>query len=124
MSPSERKKLGKSGLTADEISAMTKVKSERHLQRMISSDLLRRGIYYIWQRTDKKATASKGMPDFVCCFEGRFVGIEVKFGDGIPSAAQDDAKHSIIRNRGDHHLVTTWGEYRAVLLRYGYIEKL
>lgn len=30
-----------------------------------------------------------GIPDFVCCFDGKFLGIECKAGDNMPTALQE-----------------------------------
>lgn len=33
-------------------------------------------------------TDAPGIPDILCCYQGLFIGIEVKIGDNKPSAAQ------------------------------------
>jgi hypothetical protein len=45
-----------------------------------------------------------GVPDFVCCYKGRFIGIEAKSGDNKPTALQ--MKHMAdINAKGGYTLV-------------------
>lgn len=58
---------------------------EQRIQTRILRELKKRGIYAV-----KIITASRnGVPDILCCYRGRFIGIEVKTPKGRLSAAQD-----------------------------------
>lgn len=48
-----------------------------------------------------------GIPDFVCCFEGRFVGIECKARDGMePTTLQTICHEDIKKANGTVFVVT------------------
>ena len=53
---------------------------------------------------------SAGVPDFVVCHKGRFIGIEAKSGDNKPTALQLDHMKRI-RERGGHTLVVNEDNY-------------
>ena len=67
ISTSDRKAMGKAGLTSEEAALASDVRSERALQRLINSELTRRQgdgqLVYNWSRMDKKTTCKIGWPD-------------------------------------------------------------
>lgn len=63
MSPTDRKQLGKAGMTAAEAADKAQVKNERDLSKLIVNYLRLHGIEPLVHRTDKKSTATKGWPD-------------------------------------------------------------
>jgi hypothetical protein len=65
LSPSDRKSLGKAGMTPEEAIAKQEVKSERDLQQQIANLLRLRNIEFFWQRMDKRTTGKVGQPDFI-----------------------------------------------------------
>lgn len=60
------------------------------------------GAYYVMPATG--GYGSSGAPDFLVCYNGRFVGIECKAGDNQPTALQAENLHNI-RNAGGWGLV-------------------
>lgn len=55
------------------------------------------GIYYFTPQTG--GYGRSGVPDLICCYEGRFVGIECKAGKNKPTALQE-AEMQKIRDAG------------------------
>ena len=63
---------------------------------------------------------SSGVPDFVACIKGRFIGIEAKAGKGKPTALQDRNLSQIMDNGGVAVLVNENGlEQLQLLLEVG-----
>jgi Holliday junction resolvase len=60
------------------------------------------GAYYFYPATG--GYGSSGVPDIVCCLNGRFIGIECKAGKGKTTALQDKNLHEI-REAGGTALV-------------------
>lgn len=60
------------------------------------------GAYYVMPATG--GYGSSGAPDFLVCYNGRFVGIECKAGDNQPTALQNENLLNI-RNAGGWGLV-------------------
>jgi hypothetical protein len=58
-----------------------KVKDE--IKKLLKS----RGIYYTMPIGGAFSTI--GVPDFLCCYKGRFIGIEAKAGSNKPTALQE-----------------------------------
>jgi hypothetical protein len=56
---------------------------------------------------------SAGVPDFVVCHKGCFIGIEAKSGDNKPTALQLDHMKRI-RERGGHTLVVNEDNYEEL----------
>jgi hypothetical protein len=54
-----------------------------------------------------------GVPDFVVCHKGKFIGIEAKSGDNKPTALQLDHMKNI-RGRGGHTLVVNEDNYEEL----------
>jgi len=46
-----------------------------------------------------------GIPDFLCCHKGKFLAIEAKAGNGVPTALQRKELETIKRTGGDAWLV-------------------
>jgi hypothetical protein len=44
-----------------------------------------------------------GVPDFLCCMNGRFIAVEAKSGKNVPTALQHKAMNEIMQAGG-----TTW----------------
>lgn len=55
------------------------------------------GAYYFFPATG--GYGRSGVPDIVACYNGRFIGIEVKAGNNIPTALQQ-RELRLIRERG------------------------
>jgi hypothetical protein len=89
MSADDRKSLGKAGLTLAEVFAKAAIRSEKQLHQLIEQDLSRRNVPYYHSRTDKRATISRGLPDFAFAFEGVPVAVECKLAGEQLTAEQE-----------------------------------
>jgi hypothetical protein len=107
MPGSARKPLGKAGLTMPELSQKAAVKREKELQQTCASMLRLRDIWFSASRMDKKATNTKGTPDFLMCMRGKFIAIEFKRPGEKPSEEQIKAIEAIERNGGIVRIVTS-----------------
>lgn len=107
MSPEDRKKLRKAGVTAEEAQASFVAKNERELQGQIGSMLHRRGIWYDWDTTHRRRVGTLGTPDFLFCYLGKAVAWEVKFAKGKLRPEQESARQVMLSN-GWH-----WSEIRS-----------
>lgn len=99
MPEEERKRLGKAGLTQTEAEAVFKSGEEKKLRGLVVNELNRRGAYIFDQPTHKPTRGRKGTPDLICCYRGRFLGVELKaFHEALrPEQAQEAVR---IRNAG------------------------
>ena len=59
---------------------------EKNFEKRIKAAVTERGGWWCKYHGDAFSTA--GVPDLLCCVDGRFVGIEVKDDDGEPSELQ------------------------------------
>ena len=100
MKDSDRKSFGREGMTGDEAKKRFQKGEEKKLQALISNYLNLHGIWFTWQRTDKRATSRVGTPDFLCVKPGgTFLAVEAKASGGTLSREQAVAL-SEIRNLG------------------------
>lgn len=84
MDPADRKSLGKAGRTVAERTSDNAIKRERDLHKLISNELLRRGIVNYHSRMDRKTTIGTGLPDYAFVLNGRPITMEVKMpGQGL-----------------------------------------
>lgn len=60
---------------------------EGRVKKFVKKILDDLSIYYFMPAT--YGFGRSGVPDFVCCFDGLFVGIECKAGDNQPTALQE-----------------------------------
>lgn len=93
MPESERKRLGKAGVTSDQAQAAFEARNERELQRQINNWLLLQQnegrLYFNWNRSDKRTTCRIGWADYTILLpHGRLLLMEAKFGDGKLSPEQ------------------------------------
>lgn len=100
MNPSDRKRLGKAGVTMREAIEKAEVKSERDLQNLIANELLRRGIWFTRSAMNKRTTNTVGTPDFLFCVHGLFCAVEVKHAAGKLRIEQSLALSEIRVNGG------------------------
>lgn len=61
---SERKRLGKAGLTPEQCRATFIRGQELELQKLVANWLNLHSIYYEWDRTDKRTSGKRGRADF------------------------------------------------------------
>jgi len=75
---------------------------EKKVKQRAVAQLKAMGAYYFYPATG--GYGSSGVPDIVCCYQGRFIGIECKAGKGKTTALQDKNLHEI-RTAGGTALV-------------------
>ena len=75
---------------------------EKLVKQRAVAQLKAMGAYYFYPATG--GYGSSGVPDIVCCYQGRFIGIECKAGKGKTTALQDKNLHEI-REAGGTALV-------------------
>ena len=56
------------------------------------------GVYYFYASTG--GYGASGVPDIICCYKGRFIGIECKAGKGKTTALQEKNIAQIIAQGG------------------------
>ena len=61
---------------------------ERKVKLRVTKLLSERGAY--WFYPVASGYGSAGIPDIVCCYHGRFIGIECKAGSGKTTALQEN----------------------------------
>lgn len=73
------------------------------------------GVYYFFPATH--GFGRSGVPDIVCCVNGKFLGIECKAGTNKPTALQVREIESIRRNGGYAIVVneTNWDMVRELV---------
>lgn len=75
---------------------------ESRVKKQVVEILKREGVYYFYPVTG--GFGRSGIPDIVCCLNGRFFGIECKAGTNKPTALQE-AEMARIRLAGGKTLV-------------------
>jgi Holliday junction resolvase len=60
---------------------------EKKVKQRVVDQLKKLGAYYFYPTTG--GYGSSGVPDVVCCLNGKFIGIECKAGKGKTTALQD-----------------------------------
>jgi len=115
MSPADRRVMGKAGLTAEEAREKAMARSERELQNTIANYLRLHGIWFDQDSMAHKRRGTKGAPDFLVCYRGRFLAWECKiFGAGL-KPDQVVARDEILRNGGEWRLIRSLQEVQAHL---------
>jgi Holliday junction resolvase len=61
---------------------------ERKVKTKVTKLLTERGAY--WFYPVASGYGSAGIPDIVCCYRGKFIGIECKAGSGRTTALQEN----------------------------------
>jgi Holliday junction resolvase len=72
---------------------------EAKVKRKVTDLLKRLGIYYFCPLTG--GYGRSGVPDIICCVNGRFVAIECKAGDNTLTALQQSQIDKIKAAKGD-----------------------
>lgn len=91
---------------------------EGNAKQDIKDWLAARNIWYFMPR--QSGYGKRGIPDFICCYRGRLIGIEAKSAHGEPSAWQDRCHVEIRKNGGvviiakaPTHLISLEDGFRA-----------
>lgn len=56
-----------------------------------------------------------GLPDIICCVDGKFVGLEIKTPKGKATALQTATMRKIRAANGEAHIVRSLDEAKAVI---------
>jgi hypothetical protein len=75
---SERKRLGRAGITRAEAQEKFNRGEEYKLQNLIRNWLLLKGLYFEWDPMHRRTSGKKGRPDFRICVSGLWLAIECK----------------------------------------------
>ena len=93
-------------------------KPEVKVKKQIADLLKKHGAYYFTPVTS--GFGSSGVPDFIACIKGKFIGIEAKAGKGKPTALQDKNLTQIMDAGGVAVIVNESGiENLRLLLEVG-----
>jgi Holliday junction resolvase len=65
--------------------------------------LKKHGIYYFFPATH--GYGRSGVPDIVCCFDGKFLAFECKAGDNKPTALQEKEMNKIFESGGSAYVI-------------------
>jgi len=115
MPKEDRKKLGKLGLTNEEIQTRNEFELEKDLQRDVINLLHQRDIWVQSSRFGKRSTATKGAPDFLFVWNNRPYAFEVKVGNGKPTKWQLETHMHMRRNGWLVFVVRSLNEAREFL---------
>ena len=91
---------------------------ERRVKDKVKKVLKELGAYYAMPATG--GYGSSGVPDFLVCYRGRFIGLECKANGGKVTALQEKNLYDICKNGGtafvvDEHNV---GNLRDLLVKF------
>jgi Holliday junction resolvase len=76
---------------------------ERAIVEVLKKFLKDRGIFYI--RNIGSNAMRAGLPDFVLCLNGKFIGVECKSGTDDLSAIQGVVRDEIVASGGEYFVV-------------------
>ncbi len=89
---------------------------ESQIQNKILKNLKSIGIY----AHKNIATNKKGVPDIICCVDGKYVALEVKKKGGKPSDLQIWNINKIRNSGGVAETVYSWEDVKDILERLNY----
>ena len=95
----ERKRLGKAGWTSDECHEKFARGEEIKLQKHCLNWLSLHGIYWEWDRTDRRTSGKRGRADIRACVAGYWLSIECKAA-GEPLSREQAQEAVRLRNSG------------------------
>jgi hypothetical protein len=103
---SERKKLGRAGLTPEECYQTFVRGQEIELQKLVANWLNLHSIYYEWDRPDKRTSGKRGRADFRICVPpgGVWLSAECKAA-GESLSPEQAAEAARLRNSGGRFVV-------------------
>lgn len=56
-----------------------------------------------------------GLPDIICCIDGKFIGLEIKTKKGKQSLMQKYAENQIKRAGGEYHIIRSLKDVKVIL---------
>lgn len=77
---------------------------EAKVKKRVVAVLKEHGAYYFYPVTG--GYGRSGVPDIVACWQGRFIGIECKAGDNLPTPLQEKNLEEIRKNGGVALVIT------------------
>ena len=91
---------------------------ERKVKDKVKKVLKELGAYYAMPATG--GYGSSGVPDFLVCYQGRFIGLECKANGGKTTALQEKNLYDIRKNGGTAFVVdeTNVGDLRDLLVEF------
>jgi hypothetical protein len=103
---SERKKLGRAGLTPEECHKTFVRGQEIELQQLVANWLNLHGIYYEWDHTHKKTSGKLGRADFRICVPPRGLWLSAECKAAGESLSLEQATEAArLRNSGGRFVV-------------------
>jgi Holliday junction resolvase len=92
---------------------------ESKVKKMVVAQLKALGAYYFYPVSG--GFGSSGVPDIVCCYQGRFFGIECKSGNNKPTDLQKKNLEQIVAAGGVALVVNeeNVGEVTKILQKMG-----
>jgi len=76
---------------------------EKKVKDKVVKILKAHGVYYFFPATF--GMGRSGVPDIICCFQGRFLAIECKAGNNKPTALQERELSAIAEAGGDAFVI-------------------
>ena len=76
---------------------------EKKVKDKVVKILKANGVYYFFPATF--GMGRSGVPDIICCFQGRFLAIECKAGNNKPTALQERELSAIAEAGGDAFVI-------------------
>ena len=113
--PAERKRIIGSPLPSAERHAKEDEKLERELHKLIANELLRRVIFAIHSRMDRKSTQALGTPDWCFVVAGKPVAVECKTATGQLTKEQKAVSVLMMHNGWCYNVVRSFDEFRCVI---------
>lgn len=89
------------------------VQPEQIIKKDIRDHLDACGIYY--DNVAQGQYSKPGQPDLIICFDGEFIGIEVKKPNGVQSEIQKRREVQIRQAGGWYKVVHSWDELKGYL---------
>lgn len=90
---------------------------EGKVKKDIKDVLHKHGVWYFMPV--QNGMGRIGIPDFVCCFHGRFIGIEAKSATGSTTANQERVGDEILDNGGCYIVIRSGKELDDYFNSYG-----
>lgn len=115
MDKPQRSKLGKAGMTRDEVIQKQTLKNEAELQNQIASYLRLKGIAFSRSRMDKRSTTTLGWPDFIFCINRKPLAFECKMPGGKLKPEQLKCHEQMISNGWDVYIVTSFQHAKKLM---------
>lgn len=104
MNPSDRKAMGKAGMTQCEATAINVARLEKEIHTTLGQWLRLNDFVFIHSRTDKRSTQEKGVPDFIIMRNNRVLCIECKLPSNKLQPDQEAFKAKLERNGMPLHI--------------------